>query len=107
MEFFSKLVEKFMKIGRIDIVITYIRSSLQQPGALSVGDRKKLAYTLFKCFLLRSMMTLKSLNDTNEDTSKGDNVTLYEKEFRKFLKTNQDYDPERAMNALLQYSFIR
>ena len=49
----EKLVYKFVEIGRTDIAITHLRSTLKQPESLSSVMRKRLSDILLSCYLQR------------------------------------------------------
>jgi hypothetical protein len=84
----SKLIGKYLDIGRMDIVMTHLKGTLHQPEALPVGDRKMLSDILFKCYLQKLL------------ASKDDFKPL-EHEFHTFLALNQDYDAGKALVMLL------
>jgi hypothetical protein len=82
-------VYKFLEVGRIDIVITHLRSTLKQADSLSVQDRKRLANILLHCYVQKLA------------NFEGNNVKEAKVEFTVFLNNSMDYDKVLAAKLLL------
>lgn len=78
-----------MEVGRIDIVITHLRSTLKQADSLSVQDRKRLANILLHCYVQKLA------------NYEGNNVKEAKIEFTAFLNNSTDYDKVLAAKLLL------
>ena len=76
-------------MGRIDIVITHLRSSLRQADSLSVQDRKRLANVLLYCYIQK----LANYEGANFNEAKS--------EFTIFLNSSSDYNKLLAARLLL------
>eukprot|EP01132_Coremiostelium_polycephalum_P004737 gene4737-5913_t len=94
----SKLVLKFLEIGRMDIIMTHLKAVLlHQSETFNRLDKKKLSDILLQCYLQK-------LLSSRED------FKPLETEFANFLSTNKDYADTTALqlfskNGLLDYFF--
>ncbi|GAM25148.1 hypothetical protein SAMD00019534_083230 [Acytostelium subglobosum LB1] len=89
----SKLVYKFLEIGRMDIIMTHLKAILHQPEAFNSQEKKKMTNILFQCYLQKLL------------TSREEFKAL-DTEFAYFLSTNTDYDRESALQMLLQHGLL-
>jgi alpha-tubulin suppressor-like RCC1 family protein len=89
----SKLVAKFLEVGRMDVIITRLRSTLGEPTALSMSERRRLSNTLLQCYLQKLLQSKE--------------FQYLDEEFQKFLRKNEDYDATKALSLFLEHGLMR
>ena len=85
----SKLVGKYSKIGRVDVVANHLMNSLRESSLLSNEEKKELSFTLFQFYL--------------EKVYRG---KIEENTLLDFLSENKDYDTGKAMMELIRNASI-
>jgi hypothetical protein len=94
----NKLVSKFIEIGRVNVIMTRLRSALQRPKTLSITERKKLSNELLFCYVQQ----LLSEKDAafNQDDFSSDN------EIDKMIQSNEDYDTYVALGLFRKHGLM-
>lgn len=93
----GKLVQKYIEVGRVDVIIPIMRVYLAKPQGMSEYERKNISNQLLNCYIYRIL--------SKGTTQHSDN------ELEIFLRTNDAYDAMMALKrfkyfGLLNYFFI-
>lgn len=93
----SKLVQKYIEVGRVDVIIPIMRVYLSKPEGLMNNERKSISNQLLYCYVYRIL-------------SRG-TASIQDNELENFLRANDSYDTIMALDmfkyfGLFNYYFI-
>ncbi|PRP84713.1 hypothetical protein PROFUN_07963 [Planoprotostelium fungivorum] len=89
----TKLIELYLSVGRLDVVMSHLRTTLYQPASLSLSDLQKLSDLFFRCYVMRMIMDPEEFEHMKDG-------------FMQLIHTNLYYDIESSMELLLDNTLV-